>query len=138
MATPEKSPDDFLRAMEERRADPTKVAKSFPDDFASRPLGFLLIAGTLLFFFLYTYGTISRAHAQAASIDHKGRYVFIQPLLLFFGIAYAIFGESASKVLGPTTKPSKWGWGLWAVAVITGFLYVHQVETYLHGLGYDV
>ena len=138
MADQEKSPDAFARAMEDRRRDPTKKGRSMPDDFASRPIGILCLFIALLSFWSYTYNPISEAQSQAASIDYKSRLVFMQPLFLLMGVTYTIFGESASKVLGPTTKPSMWGWIFFAVAVASGFTYAHFVEAYLQGLGYQV
>ena len=138
MADQENSSEAFTRAMEERRLNPTKKGRSAPDDFASRPLGIFFVLMGLLLLWLNTYIPISEAQAQAASITYKGKWVFIQPLLFLFGIAYAIYGTNTSKLLGPTTKPSIGGWILWAIAVALGFTYTHYVEAYLQGLGYQV
>jgi hypothetical protein len=124
--------------MEERRKDPAKRAIALPDDFASRPFGAILLLVALFAFGMYTYVPITEAQNQVASLRYSGKYVYIQPLLAMLGIAYLLFGEKASKVLGPTTRPSIWGWALLLVAIVMGFAYVHFLEAHLHALGYQV
>ena len=138
MESKENSPDAIVRAMEERKKDPAKRAKALPDDFASRPFGAILLLLALVAFGMYTYVPITEAQSQVASLRYSGKFVYIQPLFAMLGIAYLVFGERASKVLGPTTRPSVWGWVLLLVAVGLGFAYVHFLEAYFYALGYQV
>ncbi|UWX03490.1 hypothetical protein H1235_10195 [Pseudoxanthomonas sp. NC8] len=138
MTDQEKSPDAFMHAMEERRLNPSKRTRSLPDDFASRPFGLILLAIGLLCLWLSTYVPISGAQEQVASISYKAKWVFIQPFCFLLGLAYTLFGESASRVLGPTTRPSVWGWILAIAAGVLGFFYEGFISNYLNGLGYPV
>jgi hypothetical protein len=39
-------------------------------------------------------------------------------------------------VLGPTTRPSAWGWAFAAVVAAACFAYLHYFESTLRSLGY--
>lgn len=136
MQDPENSPEAFASAMNDRRAEPAKRAMSLPDDFASRPLGLILLAAASLAFVLNTYLPLSEAHAGADSISYSGKFVFIQPLFFVMGLVYTLFGERASVVLGPTSKPLKWGWILAAFLLGLCIAYLYLFQRYLAGLGY--
>lgn len=138
MTDHDNSPAAFARAKRDRRIEQGRVGLNVPNDFASRPLGVFLLFFALLLFWLFTYGPITDAQAQAASISYRSKWVTIQPLLFLMGIAYTIFGAKTSRVFGATTRPSIWGWGFVALAVALGFAYAHYVEAYLRVLGYPV
>jgi hypothetical protein len=138
MSDKDNSADAFVRAMEERNKDSDRKVRTVPEDFASRTLGVIALATALLLCFMYTYAPIVDAQAGKATIDYSGKWVFMQPLLLGIGIVYSLFGEHTSRVLGPTTKPSIWGWVFYGTLAIACFVYVHQIEVYLRGLGYSV
>jgi hypothetical protein len=124
--------------MEERARDPSKRASSLPDDLAGRPVGLLLLllgVGLLMFF---TYVPIIQAQEQAPSVAFNLKWVFIQPLLFALGIPYTVFGGAASKVLGPTYKPSVWGVLLIISSLVAGFFYANHVQATLQALGYQV
>ncbi len=134
----ENSPDEFAKAMNERRSDPKKAAIPTADDFAGRVLGLImLVAGTLMFF-LYTYTAIVDAQAQLPTVDYREKFTFMQVVLLVPGLVYTIFGEHASKVLGPTSRPTRLGWAFAVATIAVAFAYVVAVERYLNSLGYPV
>jgi Mn2+/Fe2+ NRAMP family transporter len=132
------SPDEFAKAMNERRSDPAKVAKPLADDFAGRVLGLILLAAGTLMFLLYTYTAIVDAQAQLPTIDYRQKFTFVQLPLVMMGLVYTIFGEHASKVLGPTSRPSGLGWAFVVVMIAASFAYVLAIERHLNSLGYPV
>lgn len=132
------SPDEFAKAMDERRSDPAKAAKPMADDFAGRTLGLVMLVAGAFLFLLYTYTAIADAQSQLPSIDYRQKYTFIQLPLVVLGLVYTLFGEHASKWLGPTSRPSKLGWALVVVMLVASFAYVIAIERYLNLLGYAV
>ena len=138
MSQPNNSPDDFIAALKERQANPSKRGIPLPDDFASRPFGLFLLGFCAFLFWKDTWSHITAARAHEPLLFYSSKWIFVQPLLLVHGLIYTIFGDSASKVLGPTTKPSKYGWALLAVVLPASFYYAHWVENLLRQLGYSV
>jgi len=122
--------------MTEHKRNPEKRAKPRPADFACRPVGVVLLLLWLLAFLIGTVEPISgiAQHAQRISFDAK--FVFLQPLLLVYGLIYTIFAAKASSALGPTIKPSNRGWAVLVVCLAVGAAYLYGFNRYSAAHGY--
>ena len=65
------------------------------------------------------------------------KFVGILPTTLAIGLAYAVFGEKASKFLGKPRQPSVAGWVLLSVLVVVGFFAYSWFKKTIEGYGYS-
>ncbi|WNH53413.1 hypothetical protein [Stenotrophomonas oahuensis] len=138
MAAEQERPDAFLQAMEARRKDPSLKGKEGPLDFASRGYGLVALVAALVIFIMDVYLPLTDARAGAERVAYDSKFVFLLPLFLLTGITYTVFGGKTSRVLGPTTRPSLWGWLFVLAGAGAGFAFAHYFESYLRTLGYAI
>jgi hypothetical protein len=132
-----KTPEEFAQAMNERKADPSKVAKSLPPDPTSRSVGVILCAVGFMGLG-YSYLTISQALGHAHEITYSWKIVLTSPMVLFIGIAWVILGEKGPRILGSAYSPSRVGWVFYVASFIASLALCYAFGRYLQSLGYDV
>jgi hypothetical protein len=109
-----------------------------PADYSNRAIGIVALPAFGFLFWACTYTPIMDALNEAGTVDYSGKGLVVQPFLLFVGLIYAIFGESAAKFMGPTSRPSIVGWSVFIGCGIMGLLQAHFVKAFLISHGYII
>lgn len=129
-------PEDFERIMRERQKDPSKRAAMLPEDYANRGVGIIALCLGVVLFLTDTFAPLREAMDGFTEIEYKPGYIFLQPILIIYGLIYSVFGEDASKVLGRTFKPSRYGVGLLVGAVLLAIAYFWYIGSLYREYGY--
>ena len=95
----------------------------------------LVATGVLAYFSIYSPLVSAIHHESVVSLSMKG--VGIIPATLVMGLAYAGFGEKASKFLGKPRQPSVSGWVLWSILFVVGFFAYSWFKKMIEGYGYS-
>ncbi|HEY9132881.1 MAG TPA: hypothetical protein VIM98_14100 [Dyella sp.] len=132
-----KTPDEFAQAMNERKADPSKMAKANPPDPTSRSVGAILFVGGLVGAG-YCWMTIDEAAHHAPEITYSWKIAFGSPLVLLIGLMWMILGEKGPKYLGPAYAPTRSGAIFYVVSGVLAVVCCYAFGHYLRSFGYDV
>jgi hypothetical protein len=107
------------------------------ENLSERQVGCILLVATAALAYFSVYSPLVSAihHESEVSLSMKG--VGIMPTTLVMGLAYAVFGEQASKFLGKPREPSVGGWVLLSVLVVVGFVAYSWFKKTIEGYGYS-
>jgi hypothetical protein len=131
------TPDDFVKAINERNGDPVNRPKPTVQPPDSRPLG-LIISAVGLMGIGYSSLTIVEA------LNHAPEVIFYWKTLLFsvpaflIGLRWVIFGRKAPEIFGPPHSPTRGAKIYYFACLITGPISAYAYLHYLSLLGYTL
>lgn len=131
----EMTPDDFVKVINERNAEPTnrpKVRVQPPD---SRPVG-LIVSAVGLAGIGFCGLTIDQALNHAPEIMIYWKTLLISLPIFLIGLRWVIWGRKAPEIFGPPYSPTRGAKIYFIACLITGPVSAYAYVHYLSLLGY--